>query len=145
MIAVERRVQALHQLCACCSSGVFVAAEHDAVGPHEVFDRRAFFQELRVRDHRKCRLLRQRPSSSSAIAARTRSAVPTGTVDLSTITLKPFMCLPMLRAAADHVLQVGRAVFVRRRADRDELDIAVRDAGGDVGGKLQAARRCDCG
>ena len=38
--------------------------------------------------------------SSSSTAARTLSAVPTGTVDLSTMTLKPVMYLPMLRAAA---------------------------------------------
>ncbi len=31
---------------------------------------------------------------------RTLSAVPTGTVDLSTTSLKPAMCSPMLRAAA---------------------------------------------
>ena len=63
-----------------------VGADDDAVGPHEVLDRRAFLQELRVRDHGEVdaalALL-----SSSAIASRTLSAVPTGTVDLVTITL----------------------------------------------------------
>ena len=41
-----------------------------------------------------------RAASSSAIAARTRSAVPTGTVDLSTTTLNSVIRRPMLRAAA---------------------------------------------
>src|SRR5471030_620296 len=41
-----------------------------------------------------------RAASSSCTAALTRSAVPTGTVDLSTMTLYSVMCLPMLRAAA---------------------------------------------
>ena len=42
-------------------------------------------------------------SASTSIACRwpmCRSAVPTGTVDLSTMTLKPVMWRPMLRAAA---------------------------------------------
>jgi hypothetical protein len=41
----------------------------------------------------------------------------------------------------EHVLQVGRAVLVGRRADRDELDVAVRDRGLDVGREAQAAGR----
>ena len=40
-----------------------------------------------------------RAASSSAMAARTRSAVPTGTVDLSTTTFQSVMRRPMLRAA----------------------------------------------
>lgn len=41
-----------------------------------------------------------RAARASATTARTLSPVPTGTVDLSTITLKPSMCSAMLRAAA---------------------------------------------
>ena len=41
-----------------------------------------------------------RLASSSATAARTLSAVPTGTVDLFTITRSPLMWRPMARAAA---------------------------------------------
>ena len=37
-----------------------------------------------------------------------------------------------------HVLQVGRAVFVGRRADRDELEQPVGDALRDVGRELEA-------
>jgi hypothetical protein len=40
-----------------------------------------------------------------------------------------------------HVLHVGRAVLVGRRAHADELQRAVRDRGGDVGRELQPARR----
>ena len=39
----------------------------------------------------------------------------------------------------EHVLHVGRAVLVRRRADGDELQRAVRDGGVDVGREVQAA------
>ena len=38
-----------------------------------------------------------------------------------------------------YVLQVGRTVLVGRGANRDELDVAVRHAGCDIGRKLQAA------
>ena len=39
----------------------------------------------------------------------------------------------------DHVLQVGRAVLVGRRAHRDELQRAVRDAARDIGRELEPA------
>ncbi len=38
-----------------------------------------------------------------------------------------------------HILQVGGAVLVRRRADRDELVHAVGHAFGGIGGEAQAA------
>ncbi len=41
----------------------------------------------------------------------------------------------------EHILQVGRAVLVRRRADGDELDLAVRDARLDIGREAQAPCR----
>jgi len=50
--AVKRRIEALHQFARLFSGHVFVATEHDAVGPREVFHCRALFQELRVRHHR---------------------------------------------------------------------------------------------
>src|SRR6202007_753881 len=40
----------------------------------------------------------------------------------------------------DHVLQIGRAVLARRRAHRDQLQLAVRHARRDVGGKTQPSR-----
>src|SRR5207249_1653002 len=39
----------------------------------------------------------------------------------------------------EHVLQVGRAVLARWRADRDEDDVRALDRGADLGGELQAA------
>ena len=65
-----------------------VGADHDAVGPHEVLDRGAFLQELGVaRPRAKSARRRRAAASSRATAARTLSAVPTGTVLLSTTTL----------------------------------------------------------
>ena len=40
----------------------------------------------------------------------------------------------------DDVLQVRRAILAGRRADRDQLDLAVRDARHDVGREAQAPR-----
>src|SRR6185503_9517473 len=45
-----------------------------------------------------------------------------------------------LPSGGDHVLHVGTAVLVGRRTDRDELERAVRDTGGDVGGEGEAPR-----
>jgi len=59
-------------------------ADDDAVGLHEVFNGDAFLEEFGVGDDA---VVDGRPPlalSSSAMAARTLSAVPTGTVDLST-------------------------------------------------------------
>jgi hypothetical protein len=117
------------------------AAQHDAVRTHEVFHGRAFLQELGVRHHRELQVFQTARASSSRITALTRSPVPTGTVDLSTTTLKPVMCRPILRAAASTYLQVGRAVFVRRRAHGDELHVGMFDAGGNIGRERQAAGR----
>ena len=117
----------------------------DAVGPHEIVDRGAFLQEFRIGDHGEGNRRAAPLKSSSAIAARTRSAVPTGTVDLSTTTLNSFIRLPMLARGRQHVLHVGRAVLVGRRADGDELQRAVRDAGVDVGGEAKAPGRRRCG
>ena len=85
VVAVERRVELLRMHARCAR--VVVGADDDAVRPHEVVDRRAFLQELRVRHDGEVDARRRALRSSSAIAARTLSAVPTGTVDLSTITL----------------------------------------------------------
>ena len=96
VIALERRIQRAHQL----GRALVVAADDDAVRAHEVLDRRAFLEELGVGDDAEGDVDAARASSSSAIASRTRSAVPTGTVDLSTTTRYSFMWRPMLRAAA---------------------------------------------
>jgi hypothetical protein len=81
-VAQEGRVQRAHQ-----QHGLLVVgAQHHAVGPHEVLDGRAFLQELGVGDDGEGQH-RGAPRSPSATAAMHRSAVPTGTVLLSTMTL----------------------------------------------------------
>ena len=75
---------------------------------------------------------------SDRTAARTFSAVPTGTVDLVTTTLWPFRLRPISLATAEHVLQVGGAVLVRRRADGDEHDSRGARPPREVGGERRA-------
>jgi hypothetical protein len=144
VIAVERRVQAFHQLARAQAGIVLVMAEHDAIGAHEVVDRRAFFQELRIRDDRETmRFARGKPALREFLfddrthtlrgADRNR-----GLVDDD---------LEAVHRAADvagrfeNVLEVCRAVFIGRRADGNELHFAVRYAGLDVGRKRDAPRR----
>ena len=51
----------------------------------------------------------------------TLSAVPTGTVLLSMMTLWSVMCTANAAGGRDHVLQVGAAIFIGRGAHGDEL------------------------
>jgi hypothetical protein len=69
--------------------------------------------------------------------ARTLSAVPTGTVDLSTMT-RARPCAADAARGGEHVLQVGRAVLAGRRADRDESAASpCATAAAGVGGEAQ--------
>ena len=46
---------------------------------------------------------------------------------------------PYSARRCQHVLQVGRTIFVRWRADRDELHLPMRNARRDIRGEMQAA------
>ena len=83
VVALERRVDRAQQ----CDGALVVGTDDDAVGPHEVLDGRAFLQELGIRGDRERDVDAARVRVPSAMASRTWSAVPTGTVDLSTTTL----------------------------------------------------------
>ena len=85
VVAVERRVE---RRAAAPRSRALVGADDDAVGPHEVVDRRAFLEELGVRDDVERDVGAARGERLRRSRARTLSAVPTGTVDLSTTTLR---------------------------------------------------------
>ena len=70
---------------------------------------------------------------SSAIAARTRRAVPTGTVLLSTIDGVLVEGAADLVGDAEHVLKIRRSVFALRRADGDEDDLGLLDGSTEIG------------
>ena len=145
VIAVERRVQPLHQLARMLAGSSSSQPMHDAIGPHEVVDRRAFLQELRIRHDRKRRAARRsRASQFFPITARTLSRRADRHRRLVDDHLEAVHVAADVARRREHVLQVGGAVFVRRRAHRDELHLAVRDARLDVGRELDAAGRARC-
>ena len=82
-----------------------------------------------------------RAASVFAISARTLSAVPTGTVDLSTTTRGPSMWRGDAAGGREHVLQVGGAVLAGGRAHRDHLHAAVARALRRVGGEGESPGR----
>ena len=136
VIALERRIHGPQQR----NRALVVRADHDAIRAHEVLHRGAFLQKFRIgRDGewhaRLC--VRRAPRQWSA---RMRSAVPTGTVDLSTITLNSVILRCDVFGRRDDMTHVGRTILVGRRADGDELQHAVRDRGVEIGREPQAPR-----
>ena len=99
-------------------------ADDDAIGLHEVFDRRALLEELRIADD--AERLRRLASRSSSRTRLRRADRHGALVDDDGV---------LVHRAADvarhgeHVLQIGRAVLALRRADGDEDDLGRPDGG----------------
>ena len=134
VVAVEGRVQRAHQL---HGTGI-VGTEHDAVGAHEIVHRSAFFQKFWIRGDAEFELgatlaqfFLDCGTDFIGSSHRHRGLVHNHLVFLHVS--------PDGARGGDHVLQVGGAVLVRRRAHGDELDRAMLCALGHVGGKTQAA------
>ena len=115
VVALKRRVQRAHEQ----NRLLIAGAHHDAVWPHDVFHRRTLFQELGVGHHRARRVhaaLRQLVSNGYAHlvcrAHRHRAFVDHRLVVGHQAT--------NAARRREHVLHVGRAVFVGRRAHRNE-------------------------
>jgi hypothetical protein len=135
MLAVEGLVEQPEQL----GGARVVGADDDAIRAHEVLDRGAFLEEFRVGHHVEVdrdAALRQRAGDFGLDAVggahRDRRLVDDDAVLVHVLADRA--------RHGQHVLHVRRAILVRRRADRDELEQPVRDALGHVGGELQAAR-----
>jgi hypothetical protein len=133
-LALEGRVELAHQL----DRPRLLGADDDAVGTHEVLHRGALLEELRVGDDAEFGLQAARRQFLG-----NRRPHPVGGADRHgrLVHNRPVAVHVAADVARrrDDVLQVGRAVLVGRRADRDELQQAVPDAFGDVGGEAQAA------
>jgi hypothetical protein len=134
VVALERRVDRAHQI---GRLGV-VGTHHDTVGAHEVFHGSAFLEEFGIRHHAEFELgaaflqfFLHRRTHPVRRADRHRGFVHDDLVFVH--VLADGAC------RGDHILQVSRAVFVRRRAHRDKLDHAVGGAFSHVGGEAQAA------
>jgi hypothetical protein len=112
-----------------------VGAHDDAVGAHEVLDRRTFLQELGVGHHGEVHFDAARRQFFGDRRA------PVGRAHRHRALVDDHLVVGHVAADAaggrQHVLQVGRAVLVGRRAHADELQRAVRHRGGHVGGELQ--------
>src|SRR5471030_1216220 len=118
--------------------GRAVATDDDAVRPHEVFNGGALFQELGIRHHRE---LRRVAARGQLLLHGRLDAVRRADRD-GRLVDDDFVfghVLADVAGGGQHVLQIGRAVFVGRRADSDELQTAVRHRGGDVGREMQTA------
>ena len=77
-------------------------------------------------------------------ASRTLSAVPTGTVDLVITTLYSAHVPADGARDREHVAQIRRAVLVRGRADRDQLEQTVLDTLLGIGGEAQTSGLGSC-
>ena len=132
MVAIEGGVQLAHDI-----QGLRVATtNHDAIRAHEIFDCRAFFEKLRIGYDAEIQfqaallqLISNRRLNFVGGADRHRAFVDDDFI--------------FGHAAADiarggqHIFEIGRTVFVGRRANGDELNLAKGDGTVDVTGKLQ--------
>ena len=132
-VARERIVERLEQL----GGARIVGADDDAIGLHEVADRGAFLEEFRVRHHVELDLRAARLESAVDLRAHL-----VGSADRHRRLRDHDAVLADIAADrlgdAQHVLEIGGAVFVGRRADRDELEQAVLDAFRRVGREVEA-------
>ena len=136
VVAVERRVQALHQLQRRGVGG----ADHDAVRTHAILDGIAFLEEFGVRNHveRDVHAAFRQHFGDRVANLVGRADRHRGLVDDDDRT---FQVAADRAGDRQHVLQVGAAVFVRRRTDGDEDDLAMFDRRGSIGGESDAPRR----
>jgi hypothetical protein len=133
VVALERLVELPHQL----RRAVVVRADDDAVGLQEVLDGRAFLQELGVRDDGeflRAAALGKLVGDGLAHAVG-RADGHRGLVDDDAVVVEMAADVP---GRGGDVREIGRAVLAGRRADGDELDVAVRHALRDVGREPQA-------
>ncbi|MNN14870.1 hypothetical protein D3C81_1279520 [compost metagenome] len=115
------------------------AAEHAAVRAHEILHSRAFLQELGVRDHRVLQVFQ--PARGQFLTDGGGHAVAGAHWHGGLVHhhLEAGHVAADVARGGQHVLQVGRAVFVRGRAHGNELHVGVLHAGRHVGRKRQAA------
>jgi len=134
VVSIEGLVEGAQEL---RGAGI-VGADDDPVRLHEVVDRRAFLQEFRVRNN--VEVDRHAPRGQP-FGNRLPHLVRSPDRHRRLVYDDPVLGHVRRDGARDgeHVLQVGRTVLVRRRADRDELEQAMLDAALDIGRKLQAA------
>jgi hypothetical protein len=115
-VSIERGIECAQQL----AGARIVRADDDAVRAHEVFDRGAFLQELGIGHDVEFQV---DATGGLGVAHRARHLVR-GSHGHGRLVHHNAVAVHVLADAAchrEHVSQIGRAVFVRRGADRDKL------------------------
>jgi hypothetical protein len=106
-------------------------------GAHEIVDRGAFLQELGIADDRKI----DADAPPLELRLDRRPHLVGGADGYGALVdddLEVDHVRPDVARRGEHMLQVGRAVLVRRRAHADEQQRAMTDGGRNVGRELQA-------
>jgi len=122
-LADECGIELFHQL----SRVVVVSSYNDPVRLDKILYRVPSFRNSGLETTSNLMSDLPRLVSSSLTAFRTFSAVPTGTVDLSTMIIYFSKHLPICRANFYDMLQVRGAVFIRRRTDGYEGVLGIDD------------------
>lgn len=134
-VAVERCIQTAYA----CNRCRLLGTDHDPVRAHAVGHRVTFLEELRVGNH--VELMVHAACIQFFLDGRAHLVGGTdrhrGLIDDHR---RPVDMTTHGARNRQHVLQVGAAVLVRRRAHGDEGDFAVRNRLGRVGSEAQPAR-----
>src|SRR5258708_5020595 len=128
---VERAIELAHDLLRAGALG----ADHDAIGAHEILDRRALAQEFRVRHHVESELGPRLADDLGDVPAGADRHGRFG--DHHGIAGE--RASDLLRGGED-IGEIGMAVAAaRRRADGDEDRVGPRHGGGEIGGEGEAS------
>jgi hypothetical protein len=138
VVAVEGQVELAHERQGALALGRGVHAEHDAVGAHEVVDGGALLEEFGVGDDGEGQVLATRGQLCGDGGAHLVGGAD-GYGGFVHHDLEAGHVAADVARGGQHVFQVGAAVFVRRGADGDELDVAEGHGLRRVGGEAQAA------
>ncbi|MNZ98282.1 hypothetical protein D3C78_1175590 [compost metagenome] len=134
MVAIEGSVQLAHHFFAIRADG----ADNDALGTHAVGDGGALLEKLRIGDHVETQVFATAAGENGGDALAHLVGSPYrdgGLVDDDAVAVH------MAGNGFGHrknVLQIGRAILVRRGADGDELNFAMQHAGHSIGGEREA-------
>ena len=133
VIAIEGSVELAHHGQCLVAFVVVGHAQHDAIGPYEILDGRAFLEKFGIADHREalsgqaaqCQFLAYGCRHPGSRADRHR-----GLVDHD---LEAFHEAAHAARRRQHVLHVGTAILIGRRTDRDEQHVAMLHGRSHVG------------
>ena len=136
VVAVEGLVQPGHQRAGPLAQRGVGQAHHDAVGPHEVFNGRAFFQEFGVGHHHKRHVALAAFIQLGLDFCRHALCSAHGHGRFVHHHLEAVHVLANLPGHGQHVLQIGRAVFRGRCAHCNEHHLGIgqrlRHGGGEA-------------